>query len=211
MIIITMKIRILLALSIGAYLSLSPLFAQNKNKPNPLAIPEVAAKDIICFALYTVHDQTLKLTAQLYPIPKGAPRSVSLEVKEDGEWQEIAQTTVIERGWTAPFRVEDWDDSKTQQYRVTHGSEAFYQGIIRKNPTDKDEILVAGFTGNSITPSHGGDISRQDIIDNIKAVDTDILFFSGDQVYNHHKHYACLLYTSPSPRDQRGSRMPSSA
>ena len=24
-------------------------------------------------------------------------------------------------------------------------------------------------------------------------------------------HTACLLYTSPSPRDQRGSRMPSSA
>ena len=24
-------------------------------------------------------------------------------------------------------------------------------------------------------------------------------------------YYACLLYTSPSPRDQRGSRMPSSA
>ena len=28
-------------------------------------------------------------------------------------------------------------------------------------------------------------------------------------VYNHYK--SCLLYTSPSPRDQRGSRMPSSA
>ena len=25
------------------------------------------------------------------------------------------------------------------------------------------------------------------------------------------KHKSCLLYTSPSPRDQRGSRMPSSA
>ena len=25
------------------------------------------------------------------------------------------------------------------------------------------------------------------------------------------KAYVCLLYTSPSPRDQRGSRMPSSA
>ena len=25
------------------------------------------------------------------------------------------------------------------------------------------------------------------------------------------KFYDCLLYTSPSPRDQRGSRMPSSA
>ena len=27
----------------------------------------------------------------------------------------------------------------------------------------------------------------------------------------HEKHLNCLLYTSPSPRDQRGSRMPSSA
>ena len=26
-----------------------------------------------------------------------------------------------------------------------------------------------------------------------------------------HQFYNCLLYTSPSPRDQRGSRMPSSA
>ena len=26
-----------------------------------------------------------------------------------------------------------------------------------------------------------------------------------------HNHDNCLLYTSPSPRDQRGSRMPSSA
>ena len=25
------------------------------------------------------------------------------------------------------------------------------------------------------------------------------------------RYFACLLYTSPSPRDQRGSRMPSSA
>ena len=25
------------------------------------------------------------------------------------------------------------------------------------------------------------------------------------------EYYPCLLYTSPSPRDQRGSRMPSSA
>ena len=28
---------------------------------------------------------------------------------------------------------------------------------------------------------------------------------------NHMGSEACLLYTSPSPRDQRGSRMPSSA
>ena len=33
----------------------------------------------------------------------------------------------------------------------------------------------------------------------------------GESPYASHLLYTCLLYTSPSPRDQRGSRMPSSA
>ena len=32
-----------------------------------------------------------------------------------------------------------------------------------------------------------------------------------DDFYRTRKDRGCLLYTSPSPRDQRGSRMPSSA
>jgi hypothetical protein len=50
-------------------------------------------------------------------------------------------------------------------------------------------IVVAGFTGNSVAPDHGGDISRQDLVDNVKKVDADLLFFSGDQVYDHTHHY----------------------
>ena len=34
---------------------------------------------------------------------------------------------------------------------------------------------------------------------------------TGIAIYLQDPGYACLLYTSPSPRDQRGSRMPSSA
>ena len=33
----------------------------------------------------------------------------------------------------------------------------------------------------------------------------------GAAIIDHYEAKACLLYTSPSPRDQRGSRMPSSA
>ena len=33
----------------------------------------------------------------------------------------------------------------------------------------------------------------------------------GSYAYNKDENIICLLYTSPSPRDQRGSRMPSSA
>jgi hypothetical protein len=192
-----MKLRSLLTLSCAALLIVPGNAAQPKTKQKDgralLSIPEVASKDVICFALYTVHDQTLKLTAQLYPLPKDAPRMLRLEIERDGRWVEVARANVIEQGWTAPFRVAQWDDTKAQRYRVRHGSEATYEGTIRRNPVDKDEIIVAGFTGNSIHPAHGGDISRQDIIDNVRKIDADVLFFSGDQVYDHTKHYAAWL------------------
>ena len=158
-----------------------------------LNIPKVEEKDTICFALYTVSDRTLKLTAQLYPLGEKAPMTVCLEIMEKGEWNEVASTDIIKQGWTAPFRVENWDDSKTVTYRVVHGDKAAYEGTIRKNPIDKEELVVAAFTGNSIHPGHGGDIPRKDIIDNVKKVDADILFFSGDQVYDHHRHLAAWL------------------
>lgn len=192
-----MNLRSTLTLCCAALVIAQAGAAQPKNKQMEgralLSIPEVASKDVICFALYTVHDKTLKLTAQLYPLPKDAPRTVRLEIQRDGRWVEVARTNVIEQGWTAPFRVEKWDDTRAQKYRVAHGSEATYEGTIRRNPVDKEEIIVAGFTGNSIQPAHGGDISRQDILDNVRKVDADVLFFSGDQVYDHTRHYAAWL------------------
>jgi len=161
--------------------------------PAGLSIPDVAKKDLICFALYTVNDDVLKLTAQLYPLEDGDDHTVRLEIEKDGRWQQIATAKVIEQGWTAPFRVENWDDTQNVRYRVAHGKEATFEGRIRRNPVDKEEIVVAAFTGNSIHPAHGGDISKQDLVDNVKRIDADLLFFSGDQVYDHNRHYAAWL------------------
>ena len=38
-----------------------------------------------------------------------------------------------------------------------------------------------------------------------------LFYYTKDSYVAEMIHYICLLYTSPSPRDQRGSRMPSSA
>jgi len=158
-----------------------------------LEIPKVSKDEVICFALYTVNDSILKLTAQLYPLEDGEPRTVRLEVKQDGEWKQIATTEVVNPGWTAPFRVEHWDMTREVPYRVRHGESAVYEGIIRRNPVDKDEFVVAVFTGNSIYPGHGGDIPKSDIVENLKRIKPDLLFFSGDQVYDHNQHYAYWL------------------
>lgn len=155
----------------------------------PWKIKRVPEDEVICFVLYTVHDDTLKLTAQLYELDPDADRTVRLEIKEDGEWTQIAETEVVEAGWTALFRVEDWDSNRDHEYRVAHGDSAFYTGVIRRDPVDKEEIVVAAFTGNSKTDRG----PRPDLIENIRKQDPDLLFFSGDQVYDHHDHFAAWL------------------
>jgi hypothetical protein len=166
-----------------------------------LDVPEVPRDKVICFALYTVHNNILKLTAQLYPLKEGEDRKVRLEAKENGKWKHIAETQVNEKGWTAVFRIEKWNSTKDIEYRLAHGKRdaaspepnAYYTGTIRKDPIDKDTIVVCAFTGNSINPKHGGDIPKTDIVENIKRLKPDLLFFSGDQVYDHYKHYAAWL------------------
>ncbi len=167
-------------------------FGQSE-KEDLLEIPYVDPEDKICFALYTVSDNILKLTAQLYPLYNTDDIKVKLEIKKNGEWLEIAETEVVYPGYTAPFRIENWDDSKDIEYRVNHQDKAFYTGIIKKNPKDKDEFVVVAFTGNSIYSPHGGDIPRTDIVENVKRIQPDLLFFSGDQIYDHARHYNAWL------------------
>lgn len=159
-----------------------------------ISVPENIPRDkVICFALYTVNDNTLKMTAQLFPLKPGEPRTVRLELLAHGAWETAVQAQVVEQGWTALLRVDNWDSTRDAPYRLVHNDTAFYEGLIRRDPVDKEEIVVAAFTGNSIDKTHGGTIPKDDIVANIKKLDPDLLFFSGDQVYDHHNHYAAWL------------------
>ena len=106
--------------------NISNSFGQKKKRINLLAIPEVTRDKVICFALYTVHKKVLKITAQFYPLEKGESREARLEIKRDEKWINIGNTNIIERGWTAPFRIDNWDDTQQVPYRIKHGKEASY-------------------------------------------------------------------------------------
>ncbi len=159
-----------------------------------LRLPKnILPEDRICFAMYTVHENTLKLTAQFNPIKNYESFEASLEIEENGQWVKKAETRIIYPGYTAPFKVEDWDDTKEYKYRVNHDNVAFYEGIIKRNPIDKDTFIMVALTCNSIYPSHGGDISKEDLVKNIQFLNPDLIFFSGDQVYDHSEHYLYWL------------------
>jgi hypothetical protein len=160
-------------------------------------IPEVARDQVICFALYTVQHRILKLSAQLYPLEQGEDREVQLEIHQGGAWSRIASAAVDEAGWLATFRIIDWDSARNHRYRVVHAGGAEFEGRIRKDPIEKEEIVVAAFTGNSNSDRS----MRPDIIRNVTAQDPDLLFFSGDQSYDHRAHTAAWLLFGRQFRD----------
>ncbi|MFN6049514.1 MAG: metallophosphoesterase family protein, partial [Planctomycetia bacterium] len=61
-----------------------------------------------------------------------------------------------------------------------------FEGLIRKDPIDKQEIVVANMSCNS-SRTIGG---RPEIIENLKFQNPDLLFFGGDQTYRHTEHTA---------------------
>ncbi len=159
-----------------------------------IRLPEnISPKDRIAFAMYTVHENTLKLTAQFHPIKNFTPFQATLEIMENGNWVEKARTDIIYPGYTAPFRIENWDDRVEKEYRVAYNNEAFYKGLIKKNPIDESEFVLVALTCNSMYPEHGGDLPKADIVENILKLEPDLIFFSGDQVYEHSEHYLAWL------------------
>ena len=75
---------------------------------------------------------------------------------------------------------------------------------IRRFPYKKSKVLVPLKLGKYFTRYRFNDVSEMDWYDEIYVNDLKITLLPA-------VHWSCLLYTSPSPRDQRGSRMPSSA
>ncbi len=158
-----------------------------KSKPTP-RMPmnlDVPRDKVVAFAIYTHDKGVLKLSSQLFPLKPGEPRTVRLRLEDDkGEWQVAAETVLIEPGWSAHFRLEPWDNTRNVRYRVCHGDAAYFEGLIRKDPIEKDDIVVANLSCNSArTPG-----PRPQMIANLKAIDPDLLFFAGDQSYHHTQH-----------------------
>jgi hypothetical protein len=153
------------------------------NAPPPMDVPREA---VVAFALYTHDRGVLKLTAQLYPLKPDEPREARLELMRDGKWAEAARAAVLFPGWSAHFRLENWDASHSVPYRVRHGQSALFEGLIRRDPSDKETIVVANMSCNSSRTTG----QRPEIIENLKAQDPDLLFFAGDQTYRHTEHTA---------------------
>ena len=126
----------------------------------------------ILWAMHTVSRGVMKMTAQMPPVDG----RVTLEIRHGDAWKKIADEEIHEEGRTALFRIENWDTTRDVPYRLLYsGSE--WTGTVRKEP-DGRPVVVAGFTGNT-----DAGFPNNDLVRNVGIHDPDVLFFSGDQLY----------------------------
>jgi alkaline phosphatase D len=152
---------------------------------------------------YTLSDRLLKLTAQLAPLSESDEQTVELQIRDaaSGRWSTVATSQLMVPGYTARFRVDDWNDEIRYDYRIRYyltnargvRSPFYYSGVIVQDPVNKDEIVVAAFTGNS--NSHGsisGDsfdfpdrlwFPHEELTSYVSKHTPDLLVYTGDNVY----------------------------
>ncbi|WPP51811.1 alkaline phosphatase D family protein [Catalinimonas niigatensis] len=139
----------------------------------------------ICFAQYTLHDQTLKLTAQLAPVEAIPEHRIVLQIQQDNQWKTLQERAIDPMGRTAQFRIEDWKHEKAVPYRVLlelplkNGIQTYsYEGTIAKEPTDAAQVKMAVFSCNGDFGFPDNEVSLH-----VNKHKPDLAVFLGDQFY----------------------------
>lgn len=150
----------------------------------------------ILFSMYTLSKGTMKMSAQMPPLGIDDNKTVKLQLLKNGTWQAVSESEINEMAWLAQFKIEDWDDKIDHDYRLAYtenykdgSSKTTYRdGVVRKDPVDKS-LAVAGFTcqfdyGFPYTP----------LVDNVAQLNPDLLYFSGDQLYESNGGYDIIRF-----------------
>jgi len=133
--------------------------------------------------LYTVNENIMKMTAQFPPLH--GQREAVLRFNNQEE-HAILDTT----SWTATFNIPLWNSKIETPFEVfLKGNPSGYTGIIQSEPLRDSELHIAAltchktYTGNLQWNENGLWFPQTDIVNAVQAKDVDLLYFSGDQIY----------------------------
>jgi alkaline phosphatase D len=139
----------------------------------------------VLWSMYTLNKNQVKLMALLPPLGEEDNKQVTLYLKQGLSWRQVATENIEPDSHTAVFKIENWDATRNVDYRVEYilkdkkGTETteHYQGTIKRDPVSRSlkfGSLTCQFTsGYPYTP----------LVKNLTSLDPDILYFSGDQIY----------------------------
>ncbi|MGC9343879.1 MAG: alkaline phosphatase D family protein [Bacteroidales bacterium] len=145
----------------------------------------------ILWTMYTLSKETLKLSAQFPPISDEDPQTARLQMKNENAWIDLTEASIDPDSRVAVFRVENLNEELDHNYRVVYnldGEDHFYEGTIRKDPINK-ELVMGG-----MTCQYGYGFPYRPLVENLETLNPDILYFSGDQIYESNGGYGIIRF-----------------
>lgn len=154
----------------------------------------------ILWTMYSLSDSrsdegfVMKLSALTGPLGEADNQNVELLVERDGEWKSLGTADLDTDAWTATFRIPNWDASQVTPFKTVYrekhidGSEteSEWSGSIKANPTGRP-LRMAALT----CQNHYG-FPYEPVANNVKKLDPDLIYFSGDQLYESHGGFGLI-------------------
>ncbi len=139
----------------------------------------------VLWTMHTLNDGTLKLMAMLPPLGKNDNQMVGLQLKKDGNWETVDTKVIDPDSRTTVYKLGNWDATRDTEYRIEYISTKkdgtqipeYYSGTIRKDPVDRSIKFGA------LTCQFSSGFPYSPLVKNLTKLEPDILYFSGDQIY----------------------------
>ncbi|WP_417848520.1 alkaline phosphatase D family protein [Thalassoglobus sp.] len=154
----------------------------------------------LLWTMYSLSDSrsdegfVLKLSALTGPLGKDDNQTVQLQIRKNGEWSTLGEAPLDTDAWVATFRIPNWDEKQETPYRVLYkekrkGEAAVsseWSGLIKANPTGRPLRFGA------LTCQNDYAFPYEPVANNVVKLDPDMLYFSGDQIYESHGGYGII-------------------
>jgi alkaline phosphatase D len=154
----------------------------------------------ILWSMYSLSDSrseegfVMKLSALTGPLGAQDRHDIELLVEKNGAWQSLGTAKLDTDAWTATFRIPKWDAKHAAPYKLlyrekhTDGSETPHQwtGVIKANPEGRPLRMAA------LTCQNDYAFPYAPVAENLRKLDPDLVFFSGDQIYENHGGFGII-------------------
>ena len=134
----------------------------------------------ILWAMYTLSKGKLKLTAQLPPVSNRDSQKVELQFFKKGKWVKEEKGEIDPVSYSTIFSIENWDSAQDTPYRLVYSIDKekhYYKGAIRQEPNDRP-LRFGG-----LTCQEWAGYPYRPLVENLEKSNPDMLYFSGDQLY----------------------------
>ena len=154
----------------------------------------------ILWSMYSLSDSrsdesfVLKISALTGPMGDKDSKDVELHVEQKGSWKSLGKAKLDKDAWTATFRIPNWNEKEATPYKLvyrekhTDGSVTpdEWTGTIKPNPSGRPLRMAA------LTCQNDYGFPYEPVANNVKKLDPDLAYFSGDQIYESHGGYGII-------------------